>query len=292
LAALLEELLEFRSLVPYCHDAVAEVRRGREVQIDACRGFGLDTHLVEDMSPNQHPNSSPRLLAGVLALTLSACASAVSHPAPLPPAAQAPPVVVAPEPTASVPLADLDHDRVPDVCDHCPGEPGIDRGDHPHGRGCPYVDAFQDSAAFLRDVTFEFSKSSASLSEAGVRRARELAPNLIGRDDGLRFFVLGNVSPDEVEDPTLGQRRAEAVVAALVEAGVDPAFLMAHDAQVASPVYDASRQNIDAPRSRRVTLDASRTHALGQVWNAERRQVENIVNGELETCPPEHRSPR
>jgi hypothetical protein len=50
------------------------------------------------------------------------------------------------------PEEDADRDGAKDACDHCPLEPGINRPDHPHGRGCPYIDAFGASGKLPRNA--------------------------------------------------------------------------------------------------------------------------------------------
>jgi hypothetical protein len=176
---------------------------------------------------------------------------------------------------------DADGDGVVDACDHCPREPGIDDARHPHGRGCPHIDAFADSGAFLREA-IELPARGAVLDRAAKARVAEIGAAM-KKLEHVRFFVIGHTSDDETT-PGLGLARAAAVADELVRAGVDPARIEQHDAGAAHPVRAGSGA-VDKKQSRRVELDLSRNHARERAWDEARRSVEYVLLGELDSCP-------
>jgi outer membrane protein OmpA-like peptidoglycan-associated protein len=228
-----------------------------------------------------------KAIAAVTFLLVVACNSTArpdrraSHGAVVPSAGVTP----APEAsTAAAPAApppDADGDGVSDDCDHCPRSPGIDDVRHPHGRGCPHIDAFADSGEVLRGP-IEFRAGEATLDAATKKRLRAIGEQLRSLEH-VRFFVVGHMSDDE-RDPRLGVARAAAVAAELERAGLDAAKLEQRDAGTAHPIGTAGGA-VDRGKSRRVELDLSRNHARERAWDEARRSVEYVQPGELASCP-------
>jgi outer membrane protein OmpA-like peptidoglycan-associated protein len=222
----------------------------------------------------------------IFAALLGCAPAATPSPAPWPPASVAT-VSTPPTPTATTSASpatlspDADHDGVVDACDHCPREPGVDDAHHPHGRGCPHIDAFADSGAFLRGA-IAIPAGGARLDQAAKARLGSIAAEL-KKLEHVRLFVIGHTSEDETT-PGLGLARAAAVADELVRAGVDPTRIEQHDAGAAHPVRTHA-DAVDRKRSRRVELDLSRNHARDRAWDEARRSVEYVQPGELASCP-------
>lgn len=195
-------------------------------------------------------------------------------------------------------LADRDDDGVPDVCDWCPGEPGINRGDHFYGRGCPFVDAFHSEGDAIRALSVALGASGAwrVFDANGVYRyGAAPAPSKLPRPidhvahamngaAGLRFFVIGHAAPNEPDPEAAARRRAQAVVEALVAAGVPRNRLLERSAGAMHPVY-ASGGIVDSAASRRVTFDVDRDRMHRRAWNKQTREVDYVPRGELPSCP-------
>lgn len=179
------------------------------------------------------------------------------------------------------PEEDADRDGAKDVCDHCPMEQGINRPDHPHGRGCPYIDAFADSGEFLRGKAVLFARDSAKLPPRAPEALGPVASEMTKQPAHLRFFVIGHATPEERDPEGLSERRAAEVVAALVALGVDRARLEPHGAGASHPVFSGEPRGADATKSRRVELDIDYNHARPRHWSAERKQVEAVVPKDL-----------
>lgn len=204
-------------------------------------------------------------------LLLVACSSAASPAL----GTGAPAVISHASPPAT---ADSDHDGVPDACDRCPREPGVDRADHPYGRGCPWLDAFGEPNAYLQPP-IAFRKGSAALDRSLASLALEMK-----RHTGERFFVVGNASTDEPDPEALAIARARAVADALAAAGVDPASIEVHSAGATRPEYDPGI-GPNLAQSRRVVLDVSRDHSRNRAWLEDRREVDYIPYPDL--CAPQ-----
>jgi outer membrane protein OmpA-like peptidoglycan-associated protein len=140
------------------------------------------------------------------------------------------------------PDADNDRDGIPDAVDRCPLQAetvnGIDDGD-----GCPdeLVRAMGRAELVAGYVVLSerigFVEGSATLTPAGEALVGEVAA-LLGRRSDLRVDVLGHTGSDgsEAVNQALSERRAQAVVAVLVGAGVDAGRLSAVGLGEASPI--------------------------------------------------------
>lgn len=189
------------------------------------------------------------------------------------------------------PEDDGDGDGVKDVCDHCPMQPGIDRPEHPHGRGCPHIDAFADSGEFLRNATVIFGRDSAKAPPRAPEALRDVASGMVKLPAHIRFFVIGHATPEERDPDALSERRAAEIVSALVALGVDRARLEPHGAGAARPVFSGEPRGPTLPRSRRVELDLSHNHARQRHWSAERKEVEDVIPEDLPCDAPTASAP-
>jgi hypothetical protein len=159
-----------------------------------------------------------------------------------------------PAPTASA-IADRDGDGVPDECDYCPGQPGIDRADHPYGRGCPYIDQFVSTVDFAGPpIAFTSGLSY-------KHRSLEAVASGMKANAHVTFFLVGHVTSDEPNGDVLSLQRAETIRAELVALGVAPTAIQAFGAGTSG--YPA----------REVTFDASHDRARQRMWSPTQHDV-------------------
>lgn len=180
-----------------------------------------------------------------LAIFLAACSSTpVTNAAPAATTATPTPIAIA--------IADRDGDGVPDECDYCPGEPGIDRADHPYGRGCPWIDQFVS--------TVEFAGPPVAFT-SGLSYTRSLDAVAAGMKANahVTFFLVGHATPDEPNADRLSLQRAETIRSALVALGVAPSSMQAFGA--------------GASRDRNVSFDASYDRARKRMWDPAQHDV-------------------
>jgi hypothetical protein len=203
------------------------------------------------------PRSSVDWIVRWALLFLAACSAA--------PQPQNQPVLVSTMAAAPVEI-DSDNDGVPDVCDHCPREPGVNSADHPYGRGCPWIDAFVGEHDALYPLGPKFRRGSATVSGdlADVIREMQTKP-------ADRFFVIGHASEDEPDPVALGLRRAEAVASMLEAGGVSRSRLEIHSAGATHPELG------DSVARRRVTFDLFHDHARRRAWDEARHDVEWVL---------------
>ncbi len=196
---------------------------------------------------------------------LAACGGApVTHAAPAAPAAIATTTMATATATAKA-IADRDGDGVPDDCDYCPGQPGIDRADHPYGRGCPYIDQFTSTVAFAgAPITFT--------SGLSYTRALDDVARGMKADTSVTFFVVGHATPEEPNAEALALQRAETIRVALVALGVAASSVQAFGA---TPSHFQGKS---------VSFDASRDSARERAWDPARREVEFVPLPDL--CAP------
>jgi hypothetical protein len=151
---------------------------------------------------------------------------------------------------------------VPDVCDWCPGQPGIDRVDHPTGRGCPYIDCFGEI-----DVEIPFARNRSDPPSVTTIAG---AMKTYGR-----VFVVGHAAADERDPTQLAEARAQSVVAALVAAGMDASALEAH-----------AGSNVLAGSAGRVLVAPSAWCSRERAWDETSHEIRIVPRGELPSCPP------
>lgn len=160
------------------------------------------------------PITPPRpvpLALGALALTLAGPAAYAQAPEPAPAAAVAP---------------DQDQDGRADAVDRCPDQAASTED------GCPLAVVVQiGGVGGYGSMPFvAFSWGKAILDPSQVYLVNELAQVLREHPEIARVEISGHASSDEGDarkTQALGQARADAVVAALVTRGVDPARLVA-----------------------------------------------------------------
>lgn len=138
---------------------------------------------------------------------------------------------------------DDDNDGVVNNRDECPGTP---QGTKVDSKGCPEA---AETAVVLHDVNFAFDSSA--LDESS-RTALDRAARII-KQQHLSLGIVGHTDSigSAAYNQALSERRAEAVRAYLVAAGVDKASLIASGKGENSPV--ASNQTPDGrAKNRRV----------------------------------------
>ncbi len=123
--------------------------------------------------------------------------------------------------------ADRDGDGIPDDKDACPDEKGPADPD-PKKNGCPKdVRVTDGEIVILQQVEFDTNRATISAASNGLLDT--VAQVFRDHPDILRVEVQGhtdNTGPAEV-NTAISQSRAEAVVAALAQRGIDPGRLVA-----------------------------------------------------------------
>ncbi len=168
-------------------------------------------------------------------------------------------------PVADGELVDTDHDDVPDVCDWCPREPGINRVDHPFGRGCPYVDCFGGSD----DLSISFARNQTDPPAQLEVVAHQL-------EVSSRIVIVGHASADEKDPERISEERAQKVMNRLVSGGIDASQLEAHGAGADVSTSGASAWRVDLVQAHW----CQRTRA----WDPVSRDVHAAPRGELSSC--------
>lgn len=219
-----------------------------------------------------------RALPCVAALQLALCAGcAPPEPRRRPPvepsSTPATSVAATAEPPCVERQLDADHDDVPDVCDWCPRNPGVNLPNHRHGRGCPYIDQFTPSAAFLFGAHVVFDKNESALSADASKTLAALAAEM-KRHPHETYFVVGYTDPGEHDREPLSERRAMAVMDELVGLGVERERLTAHGAADRDPVLQTHYLKGTSAPARRVEFDVTFDDARERIWNADTQKVE------------------
>jgi outer membrane protein OmpA-like peptidoglycan-associated protein len=175
-----------------------------------------------------------------------------------PPAVAAPPPVTpAPMPVGPPPVApsarDQDGDGIPDASDACPIEPEIVNGTD-DADGCPD----EGRAALVGDAivileTIAFSSGGATILPVSSRVLDAVASVLKGNPRIARMEVQGHTDSqgDDASNLDLSQRRAQAVVDALVQRGVDRGRLVARGYGETMPI-DTNGTEAGRAHNRRV----------------------------------------
>ncbi|MDB4995817.1 MAG: outer membrane protein OmpA [Myxococcaceae bacterium] len=169
----------------------------------------------------------PALLS--LALATAACGGGATH-APSPSVAASSTSDAAPAPAPSIAAADVDsdHDRIPDSMDKCPNEPETYNGRDDED-GCPdkSIGVIVDNADVQVMAKIPFAKSAAKLAPESRATLDEIAAVLKSNPDLGTLTVRGHATPDEAKPGALVKDRPNAVIEALVKAGVDRKRLVA-----------------------------------------------------------------
>lgn len=137
------------------------------------------------------------------------------------------------------PPGDLDNDGYPDDVDACPVHAetfpsGLDGSCTDDGDGCPdggHILLIACEIEILEVIHFDARR--ATIGTTGGEVVSAIAAVLAEHPE-LRLEVVGHI--DDRERGALGQTRADAVRAALVAAGVDPARLTTRDAAATQPL--------------------------------------------------------
>ncbi|MCB9779536.1 MAG: OmpA family protein [Alphaproteobacteria bacterium] len=136
-------------------------------------------------------------------------------------------------------IADRDNDGVPDDRDRCPDEPADPRVDPSRSDGCPArVVVTREQVVILDKVYFDTGR--ASIKRISHAILNEVAGVLNTYPDIARVEVQGHTDSDgsDAANLDLSQRRAEAVVAYLIQQGVDPSRLSARGYGESVPIAD------------------------------------------------------
>jgi outer membrane protein OmpA-like peptidoglycan-associated protein len=170
----------------------------------------------------------------------------------------APPPVV----DAMAPGDDADGDMVLNECDRCPLDLEIYNGWEDDDGCTDRVHPYSQSGIFFED-------ESAELDARSLELLAHLAETLARNTGWERIAVVSRAAASETKPKVLSTRRAKAVIAALVAAGVDPARLKA-DPRGAEPLEDdgsdpelrARRTDLVLARENGVDLDVDEGHGL------------------------------
>ena len=150
-------------------------------------------------------------------------------------------------------VADRDHDGIPDARDACPDDKGPADPD-PQKNGCPRdVRVTEDQIVLLQQVEFDGNRATIHAVSRGLLDT--VAQVLREHREIVRVEVQGhtdNRGSTEV-NTRLSQKRAEAVVAALVQRGIDGRRLVAKGYGPARPIM-ANLTTMGRQKNRRVEL--------------------------------------
>lgn len=145
------------------------------------------------------------------------------------------------------PLPDRDNDMVPDVNDACPDEPGAPHED-PEKNGCPTLVYVQNNQIHINRPVFFATASDRILPRSmpvmnALRDAMRASPFI------RRISIDGHTDDrgDDDYNMELSMRRANSVMAWLVEHGVEPDRLEAHGFGETRPLIDDTNR-----RARRI----------------------------------------
>lgn len=139
------------------------------------------------------------------------------------------------EDTDGCPDPDNDRDGIPDACDACPDAPETFNGFRDED-GCPDVGRVRvqsDNIQIVPTVRFA-ARGHAPLPES--KPVLDAIVDVLREHPEIeRVAVVGHASLEEPDAARLSQRRADAVVTALVKAGVEAPRLEAHGAGNQTP---------------------------------------------------------
>jgi outer membrane protein OmpA-like peptidoglycan-associated protein len=151
---------------------------------------------------------------------------------------------------AGCPLPDRDHDTIPDPTDACPDEAGAPSTD-PQRNGCPGLVVIEGGQIrILRPVFFNTNRDTIRRSSRPVLEAVAMA---LQQTPAIRKISIEGHTDDVGDDARnmdLSQRRADSVMAALVELGVEPGRLEAHGYGETRPIMQGTNRQARAANRR------------------------------------------
>ena len=148
------------------------------------------------------------------------------------------------------PLADRDNDTIPDVNDACPDEPGAPHPD-PARNGCPSLVRVQEGAIRINTPVFFATNRDVILPRS--RRVLQAVADAITASPYIRRVSIEGHTDDRASDDfnmDLSNRRANNVMAWLVQNGIEPERLEAHGFGETRPVVEGTTQQARAANRR------------------------------------------
>jgi outer membrane protein OmpA-like peptidoglycan-associated protein len=161
---------------------------------------------------------------------------------------------------------DTDGDGIADDKDACPNEKGVPDPD-PKKNGCPTVVRVSEKEILILEQV-QFDTAKATIKKASAKLLDEVAGVLREHAEIARVEVGGHTDASgvKVQNQRLSQARAEAVVRALVERGIDKARLVGKGYGQEQPIATndtkegrGSSTSRAAPGSRRAIRSVSRS---------------------------------
>lgn len=151
------------------------------------------------------------------------------------------------------PELDNDQDGIHDACDACPNEPESYRNADTR-EGCPDAGgAVVENYSLEPDNNIYFTAQSSRIPARALPVLDAVALVLGERAEFLRLSVQGHAAANERNADALSLARANAVQAALVQRGVDPARLVTVGLGSQQPLDPGTTRDAHA-RNRRVTF--------------------------------------
>lgn len=156
------------------------------------------------------------------------------------------------------PDEDNDGDNVPDRCDQCPTQPETQNG-HNDYDGCPDQALVRIEGSQIRILPqLRFDRDSAEVPPNSAAMIDEVARALNTYPHIQLVAVEGHASTDERDAQRLSMRRAEAVLRALVQRGVNRDRLVARAYGTTRPI-DSERTLAGRERNRRAQWTIERS---------------------------------
>lgn len=148
------------------------------------------------------------------------------------------------------PLPDRDGDSVIDASDACPDEPGAPSSD-PARNGCPGLVLVEGGMIRILRPVFFATNRDVILDESGPVLAA-MADALVATPSIRRLAIEGHTDDvgEDAYNLELSTRRAQNVMAALIQAGVAPARLEVHGFGESRPLIEAETEQARAVNRR------------------------------------------
>ncbi len=141
------------------------------------------------------------------------------------------------------PDPDNDQDHIPDICDHCPNEPEPFNG-HEDDDGCR--DSEQrvgDDRVELRILeTVRFGRNEATMPAEQISVVDQIAAALVANAEIRIVEIQGHASRGERRPQRLGEQRAQTVIAALVERGIEMSRLRSRSLAASQPRHPTDHE--------------------------------------------------
>lgn len=136
------------------------------------------------------------------------------------------------------PMADGDHDMIPDANDACPAEPGAPN-ENPRRNGCPGLVVLHIDSITIEQPVY-FATGSDRILNRSRRLLTALAEAMRLTPEIRRLSIEGHTDSVGTEEDNLelSRRRAESVMAWLVEYGIEASRLEAHGFGESRPVAE------------------------------------------------------